>query len=171
MPHSRCLFLSVINSDCSISDKRKRMSKRSIRSFFNSIQVVPAHEKGSDPDAPDPGEGTSGEAWGERGGDSSQQPPVKMAKRYGKFDPLSKRLLTFKKYNTDGGWRKFDKKIKMPWTEVLQSWEQISTGRKIEIRHFSPYGMVNYTLWNTGGGYYKKPENCELSNETWGNAS
>ena len=22
-----------------------------------------------------------------------------------------------------------------------------------------------------GGGYYKKPENCKLSNETWGNAS
>ena len=55
------------------------MSKRSIRSFFNPIQVVPAHEKGSDPEAPDPGVGASGEAWGQMAGDSSQQPPVKMA--------------------------------------------------------------------------------------------
>ena len=73
-------------------------------------------------------------------------PPTPPAtKRCGKYDSLEKRLKSLNKYKTEGNWKKHALlESKLSWTEVIQTFEHIPSGRRVELFHFAPYGMAQY---------------------------
>ena len=68
-----------------------------------------------------------------------------LANRCGKYDTLEKRLNTLKRYKPEGDWRKFEKLTEsFSWSEVVQMFEHVPSQRKVELWHFTPYGMCEY---------------------------
>ena len=76
----------------------------------------------------------------------SAPPPPKPSSRCGKYERLEKRLKALSRYKTEGDWRKHEKlDEKIAWTEIVQTFEHLPSKRKVEIWHFCPYGMCEYT--------------------------
>ena len=85
-------------------------------------------------------------------------PPPSKAKRCGKFDSLEKHINTLTKCKVEGAWRKHQMMdLKLAWTEIIQTFEHIPSGRQVEIYHFAPYGMAQYIA------HYKSIPSCSSS--------